>query len=183
MAELRRLPLVWASGAVAIVLISACSNGRAVEPQSLPRPVQPSRMPSSLKSKPPVELSAADAIGFVRSYYAAITRAADNGDTRTLDQMISSGCPCRAVAGYIRDAYEKGSLRGFTYHISEVRVDDYTPHMALLSVFYSVDQISEVGRYGRILKRIPAVASSQKAVTLIQEHNHWVVWSVHNFQD
>jgi hypothetical protein len=176
----RQLALALALGAV----LAACSDD-GDKPQVLPSITTPSPTPSqspapSFSPTPSTAITADGASAFVRAYYSEVNRAAATGKTDVVKGMIARECPCQALIKYIEDSYKVGSLRGFTYSIRDVTIDDFRGRVALATVTYSVGRIEEISKTGKVTGVVPPVLTAQKAVTVIRAEDKWLIDNVHN---
>lgn len=179
MAEPRRLVLVWALGAIAIALTSACSDGQATEPQPLRPTMVASELARASQSVTPATsswaLSATSAQSLVRRFYATISVAARTGDTHLLRSMTARNCTCNAVASFIEESSRDGRITGFTYSMLVVKAEEIRPNLVSVTVVYSVPEVRVLSNTGAVLQRAPRITRRQSVVTLIRQASGWVV--------
>jgi hypothetical protein len=122
---------------------------------------------------------AADAVAFVKRYYAEINHAIATGDTAELRKMQKPTCACTRLVNAIEDSWVANRLVAGEVLTPE-RFDprDVFPAVASVTVVYASRGYQIIPRDGGVAHRAPTHSRVVEEVEISKEGSAWVVSDV-----
>ncbi len=138
--------------------------------------------PTSVVASPTPSLTtaqiAAEAVAFVRSYYAEINHAIATGDTTQLRAMQKPTCACTRITRKVEETWASGRVVGETFFVVRTtKPFDVYPGVVSVKVDYDGRAYRVVDKAGRITSKVRARSGSEE-VEVVREGARWAVSDV-----
>lgn len=174
---MRRYVPALAAFASVVVVAAGCSDEQA---GSLPPPLPPVSATASGSQSPsasaaPTGTPEAQIEQAVRAYFAALADAAQTGDPRRLEKLLSPTCKCRQQIDYVKREAAAGHTATTTYEVESIEPSDVTATGGTATVTYSSPKSVVVARSGQKVRTVEALNHVGMVMVFRRAGSTWLI--------